>query len=228
MWPCWDMKHEWPILLRHRVTLAGHTRYVNWHGGCHMVMLGHSRREWACLHHQVAALGPSWHAKLSSAGGAGTQEAHKRAYPCCNMVVVVTADIQTGVPVPPCVGSGTWQVHKHACIARWQCRDTAGMQIGTFALPGSRTSCENLHCHSAVQDMESMQTVCLCHYVAMLRHVKGAEIRMVALGHGMPCFHLAGLGHSQQTNMHTHAAMWRFCDMQLCKEVSSLLLVVLA
>lgn len=59
------------------------------------------------------------------------------------MVVVVTADIQTGVPVPPCVSSGTWQVHKHACITRWQCWDTAVMHIGTFELPGSRTSCEN-------------------------------------------------------------------------------------
>lgn len=73
-----------------------------------------------------------------------------------------------------------------------------------------------------------MQMVCLRHYVAMLRHVKGAEIRMVALGHGMPCYHLAGLGHSQWTNTHTRAAMWRCCDMQLCKEVSSLPLVVLA
>lgn len=50
------MKHEWPILLYHHVTLVGHTSYVNWHGGCHMVMLGHSRREWACLHYQVVAL----------------------------------------------------------------------------------------------------------------------------------------------------------------------------
>lgn len=54
-----------------------------------------------------------------------------------------------------------------------------------------------------------MQMVHLRHYVAVLRHVKGGEIRMVALGHGMPCFYLAGLGHSQRTNMHTRTAMWR-------------------
>ena len=58
--------------------------------------------------------------------------------------------------------------------------------------------------------MESMQTVCLRHCVTMLKHVKDAnryaEIHMVALGHAMPCCHLAGLGHSQPANMHTISA----------------------
>lgn len=57
MWLCRDMSYEWPIMLCHRVTLLRHARYVNWHALSHyMVVLGHNRKEWAGLHHQMVAL----------------------------------------------------------------------------------------------------------------------------------------------------------------------------
>jgi hypothetical protein len=81
-----------------------------------MVVLGHSRREWAGLHHQMVALDlagmQSQHWLV-----VGTQQAQRTGVSMLQCVVVVTANIQTGVLVPLRVGSGTQQVHKQVAVS---------------------------------------------------------------------------------------------------------------